>query len=142
MVEPEKRDAQPYCEAEGINFAGVWEHADLVATAAVTTNDVGAVLRTFGVEAARATIVHEVIKVFEVYGIGVDVRHLALIADFMTHQVWRAAAQNPNNPQTLSQIRCKFPLVCTAMANGGAMCIISVFTPTFQDARGQQALRV
>ena len=38
-------------------------------------------------EAARATIMHEVSSVFNAYGIGVDPRHLCLIADFMTHQV-------------------------------------------------------
>ena len=46
----------------------------------------GAILATFGVEAARATVVAEVVKVFGVYGIGVDQRHLGLIGDFMTHQ--------------------------------------------------------
>lgn len=30
---------------------------------------------------------HEVQGVFNAYGIGVDPRHLSLIADFMTHQV-------------------------------------------------------
>ena len=54
---------------------------------AITTNDVGAILATLGVEAARATVVNEVVKVFGVYGIGVDRRHLGLIGDFMTHQV-------------------------------------------------------
>ena len=56
---------------------------------AVTSNDVWAVLRTFGVEAARATVVREVGAVFGAYGIGVDARHLSLISDHMTHQVCR-----------------------------------------------------
>lgn len=42
-------------------------------------------LATFGVEAARATIVQEVRAVFGAYGIAVDPRHLNLIADYMTH---------------------------------------------------------
>lgn len=37
-------------------------------------------------QAARATVLHEVQAVFGAYGIGVDPRHLGLIADFMTHQ--------------------------------------------------------
>ena len=53
----------------------------------VRTNDVGAVLRTLGVEAARSQLLAEISRVFGVYGIGVDQRHLSLIADFMTHQV-------------------------------------------------------
>jgi DNA-directed RNA polymerase I subunit RPA1 len=42
-------------------------------------------LTTYGVEAARATILKEAQAVFGAYGIGVDPRHLGLIADFMTH---------------------------------------------------------
>ena len=52
----------------------------------VGTNDVGAMLTHYGVEAARATIVQEVKDVFGAYGIGVDPRHLSLIADYMTFQ--------------------------------------------------------
>jgi DNA-directed RNA polymerase I subunit RPA1 len=52
----------------------------------ISCNDVHAMLTTYGVEAARATIMREVQSVFGAYGIGVDSRHLSLIADFMTHQ--------------------------------------------------------
>ncbi|KAA0150913.1 hypothetical protein FNF28_07204 [Cafeteria roenbergensis] len=52
----------------------------------VRTNDIGAILRTYGVEACRAAIVREVKAVFGVYGISVDNRHLGLIADYMTHE--------------------------------------------------------
>jgi DNA-directed RNA polymerase I subunit RPA1 len=38
----------------------------------------------YGVEAARSSIVSEIIGVFGVYGIDVNPRHLSLIADFMT----------------------------------------------------------
>ncbi|KAK9909518.1 hypothetical protein WJX75_003467 [Coccomyxa subellipsoidea] len=73
-------------QTDGINFEGAWANSDLVDVTAVTANDVGAVLRTFGVEAARATVVAEVSGVFGAYGIGVDPRHLSLISDHMTHQ--------------------------------------------------------
>ena len=53
----------------------------------LTTNDVAAVLRFLGVEAARAALLTEVQAVFGAYGIAVDSRHLSLIADFMTHKV-------------------------------------------------------
>lgn len=113
VVAPERADKAPYCEAEGINFPGVWAHADLVDVDAITTNDVGAVMQTFGVEAARATLVREVVKVFGVYGIGVDVRHLGLIADFMTHQVRSMMstvaailACNHHEHKTLCQLFC------------------------------------
>lgn len=39
---------------------------------------------TYGVEAARATIVSEIKGVFGAYGIAVDPRHLGLVADHMT----------------------------------------------------------
>jgi DNA-directed RNA polymerase beta' subunit len=50
----------------------------------LSTNDIAAVLRAYGVEAARACIVREMRAVFDAYGIGVDGRHLYLIADYMT----------------------------------------------------------
>ena len=43
-------------------------------------------LRVYGVEAARATLVNEVSGVFGAYGIGVDPRHLGLVADYMTFE--------------------------------------------------------
>jgi DNA-directed RNA polymerase I subunit RPA1 len=43
-------------------------------------------LTTYGIEAARQTLVTEVQNVFGAYGIGVDSRHLSLIGDFMMQQ--------------------------------------------------------
>jgi len=74
-------------QTDGINFPGVWAHSDLIDVDNITTNDVGSTLRMYGVEAARATLMREVRAVFGAYGIGVDPRHLGLIADFMTHMV-------------------------------------------------------
>ena len=74
-------------QTDGINFSGVWAHTDLIDVDNITTNDVGSTLRMYGVEAARATLMREVRAVFGAYGIGVDPRHLGLIADFMTHMV-------------------------------------------------------
>eukprot|EP00891_Asterochloris_glomerata_P002925 jgi/Astpho2/2925/Aster-x1091 len=76
----------PTVQTDGINFGGIWPHTDLIDMSQITTNDVSAVLHTYGVEAARATLMREVRSVFGAYGIGVDPRHLGLIADFMTHQ--------------------------------------------------------
>jgi len=50
----------------------------------ITSNDIHAILKTYGVEAARNTIINEVSGVFKPYGIDVDMRHLSMIADFMT----------------------------------------------------------
>ncbi|GLI64445.1 hypothetical protein VaNZ11_007716 [Volvox africanus] len=73
-------------QTDGVNFVGAWQNADIADVNAIKTNDIYAMLNTYGVEAARATIVCEVQSVFKAYGIGVDPRHLSLIADFMTHQ--------------------------------------------------------
>ena len=74
--------------SEGVNFRGLWEACtgtDFLNLNSATSNDIYAVLQTYGVEAARATIVSEITTVFAVYGISVDFRHLSLIADYMTH---------------------------------------------------------
>lgn len=49
----------------------------------IKSNDIYAILTTYGVEAARATILREIGGVFKVYNIDVDARHLELIADYM-----------------------------------------------------------
>jgi DNA-directed RNA polymerase I subunit RPA1 len=73
-------------QTDGVNFAAAWANDDLVDCANVKTNDVYAMMQTYGVEAARETLVAEVRGVFGVYGIAVDARHLSLIGDFMMAQ--------------------------------------------------------
>ena len=69
---------------EGVNLKAAWSFADgIVDLDRITTNDIGAILRTYGVEAARTSIIREMSAVFSVYGIGVDYRHLTIIADYM-----------------------------------------------------------
>jgi DNA-directed RNA polymerase I subunit RPA1 len=50
----------------------------------LNTNSIGAMLKFYGVEAARGAIVRELGAVFSAYGINVDSRHLSLVADYMT----------------------------------------------------------
>eukprot|EP00933_Yihiella_yeosuensis_P049462 TRINITY_DN4641_c1_g1_i1.p1 TRINITY_DN4641_c1_g1~~TRINITY_DN4641_c1_g1_i1.p1 ORF type:complete len:1148 (+),score=323.84 TRINITY_DN4641_c1_g1_i1:111-3446(+) len=71
-------------ECEGINLSGLMMlSSDLVDHSKIYTNDITKILATFGVEAARASVVKEVKGVFGHYGIEVDHRHLSLIADYM-----------------------------------------------------------
>ena len=86
IVELEGVDKKHAIQTEGVNFKTIWEHpqADLIDLTHLHSNDIGAILQTFGVEAARAAIVREIGAVFGVYGISVDIRHLSLIADAMT----------------------------------------------------------
>ncbi len=51
----------------------------------VYTNDVQEMHRVYGIEAARACILKEIRKILAHYGIYVNVRHLTLLADWMTH---------------------------------------------------------
>ena len=73
---------------EGNDFHSVHafcgDYGDTVDLNALTANDISAILHTYGVEAARATIIQEVTGVFGVYGIDIEPHHLSLIADFMT----------------------------------------------------------
>lgn len=69
---------------EGVNLRACWNFGNgVVDLNKIYTNDVGAILRTYGVEAARTSIIKEMSGVFSVYGIGVDYRHLTIIADYM-----------------------------------------------------------
>jgi len=49
-----------------------------------TTNHVAEVESVLGIEAARVSIVSEVSYIMSAYGIGIDPRHLLLLADVMT----------------------------------------------------------
>ncbi|CEH13852.1 beta and beta-prime subunits of dna dependent rna-polymerase [Ceraceosorus bombacis] len=76
---------EPAMTAEGINFPGIWTSGfGIVALDRIYTNDIGALLHTYGVEAARAAIVGEMAGIFNTYGIDVSMRHLYLIADYQT----------------------------------------------------------
>ncbi|XP_068641705.1 DNA-directed RNA polymerase I subunit 1 [Aristolochia californica] len=71
-------------QSAGVNFEAFWKMQEDLDINNIKTNDIHAVLNTYGVEAARATIISEIRKVFGLYGISVNIRHLTLIADYMT----------------------------------------------------------
>lgn len=82
---PTPGDTSRSFTAEGINLRGIWDFAHgVVDLDKLYTNDVGALLHTYGVEAARAAIVAEMSGIFATYGIDVSMRHLYLIADYQT----------------------------------------------------------
>ncbi|KIJ70148.1 hypothetical protein HYDPIDRAFT_78326 [Hydnomerulius pinastri MD-312] len=73
----------------GSNFRGIWQFAggeddSIIEYDTIYSNDIYAILKTHGVEMARAAILREVGGVFSAYKIDVDMRHLELIADYMT----------------------------------------------------------
>ncbi|KAI3832171.1 hypothetical protein MKW92_038467 [Papaver armeniacum] len=77
---------EPALQTVGVDFSAFWNLVDDLDVNRIVSNDVHAVLRTYGVEAARATLLNEVKGVFKAYSIAVDIRHLSLIADYMTHE--------------------------------------------------------
>jgi len=76
---------------EGCSLGAAWEacawpggEGAAIDANKIYTNDIAAVLRAYGVEAARSCIAREMRAVFQAYGINVDARHLSLVADYMT----------------------------------------------------------
>ena len=70
----------------GVNLKAMQSYAHIINPNSISTNDIAAVLSTYGVEACRAAIIQELSGVFGGHGISVDQRHLNLIADFMTRR--------------------------------------------------------
>lgn len=85
MSKDTKNDEPPIIHISGSDFHALWDMQDDIDVKRIDSNDIHAILQTYGVEAARATIVKELQNVFGTYGISTDFRHLSLIADFMTH---------------------------------------------------------
>ena len=63
-------------------FAGVTDD-NIIELDTIYSNDIYSILKAYGVEMARAAILHEIGGVFDAYKIDVDGRHLELIADYM-----------------------------------------------------------
>ena len=73
-------------QTEGCNLRAAWYEAALIDVNRIYSNDVAAILNCYGVEAARAAIIREIKGVFGAYGIDVDIRHMSLLADYMTFE--------------------------------------------------------
>ncbi|XP_037942906.1 DNA-directed RNA polymerase I subunit RPA1 [Teleopsis dalmanni] len=71
-------------KTDGINIVEMFKHNKILNLNKLYSNDIHAVAKTYGIEAAAQVIVNEITNVFKVYGITVDRRHLSLIADYMT----------------------------------------------------------
>ena len=69
--------------SEGSNFKEVME-IEGVDPYRTTTNDIHAVARELGIEAARNMIIHEAHNTLSEQGLNVDLRHIMIVADVMT----------------------------------------------------------
>ncbi|XP_071952689.1 DNA-directed RNA polymerase I subunit RPA1-like [Antedon mediterranea] len=79
-------DGEKRMKTEGVNFKELFKFDRILNMNKLYSNDIHAVARTYGIEAACRVIVKEMRDVFKVYGITVDPRHLSLIADYMTFE--------------------------------------------------------
>ncbi|XP_046865726.1 DNA-directed RNA polymerase I subunit RPA1-like [Drosophila willistoni] len=77
-------DDEQLLKTDGINIGEMFQYNKILDLNRLYSNDIHAIARTYGIEAAAQVIVKEVSNVFKVYGITVDRRHLSLIADYMT----------------------------------------------------------
>ncbi|KAI0040088.1 beta and beta-prime subunits of DNA dependent RNA-polymerase [Auriscalpium vulgare] len=90
-VREKSKDGSVKITTNGSNFRGIWDFActtdePMIDENDIYSNDIYAILNSYGVEMARAAIVREMSGVFGVYNIDVDFRHLELIADYMTFE--------------------------------------------------------
>lgn len=74
-----------YIKTDGINILQMSKYSDLLDLNKLYSNDIHAMAKTYGIEAANKVIIKEIQNVFNVYGITVDPRHLSLVADYMTY---------------------------------------------------------
>ncbi|KAL8734969.1 MAG: hypothetical protein Q9181_003001 [Wetmoreana brouardii] len=79
-----KDKTQDLILTQGVNLRAMHNYQSFVNPHKIFTNDIAAMLDLYGVEAARRSIIREMDGVFKSHSITVDMRHLNLIADFMT----------------------------------------------------------
>jgi DNA-directed RNA polymerase subunit A" len=77
-----KEDGEYILYTEGSNLKGVFE-VEGVDTARTRSNDISEITKVLGIEAGRNAIIHEALSTLNEQGIGVDVRHIMLVADMM-----------------------------------------------------------
>lgn len=83
VIQRNKND-EFYIVAAGSNVEGLID-IEGIDKSRLYTNDVFAMYRLFGIEAARNTIVHELKSTLDEQKIDVDERHIMLVADAMTY---------------------------------------------------------
>ena len=77
---------------------------EVMGTMGVNANDTSSnntleVFRCLGIEAARTTVINEIVYTMGSHGIGLDVRHVMLLADLMTYKVklWTIFSKEKQN---------------------------------------------
>lgn len=100
-------------KTDGLNIIEMFKYADLLDLNKLYSNDIHAIAGIYGVEAAVRVLVKEITEVFKVYGIGVNPRHLMLVADFMTFSglfLPMSRIGLDNNPSALQKMSFEAPV--------------------------------
>lgn len=84
QVLPVRRGEEFVIITAGSNIKEIFK-LDYIDKTRTVTNDIFEIEAFFGIEAARQAIINEVYKVIENQGLNVDIRHIMLVADTMTH---------------------------------------------------------
>ncbi|UCS19905.1 uncharacterized protein HLK63_E05181 [Nakaseomyces glabratus] len=112
-IRPEPENGKRVLVTEGVNFQAMWDQEAFIDVDGITSNDIASVLQTYGVEAARNTIVNEINNVFSRYAISVSFRHLDLIADMMTRQgTYLAFNRQGMETSTSSLMKMSYETTC------------------------------
>ena len=82
QVLPVKRGEEYIILSAGSNLKEILQ-LEYVDPQRTITNDIAEIANVLGIEAARESIINEVIKVVESQGLKVDIRHIMLVADTM-----------------------------------------------------------
>jgi len=83
LIRKEKDEYVIYTEGSALDGVLEIPGVDGVRT---TTNSIFEVYRVYGVEASRAALIQEANRTLAEQGLGVDIRHLMLVADVMTNE--------------------------------------------------------
>lgn len=84
QVLPVKKEDEFVIITAGSNLAKVMELEE-VDESRTTSNNIKEINKILGIEAARQAVINEAYKVIESQGLNVDIRHIILVADTMSH---------------------------------------------------------
>jgi len=84
-VKENEKEVLYYLLVEGIGLKNVMAIPGIL-WRETTSNHINEVEKTLGIEAARATIIHEINYTMKEHSINIDLRHLMLLADVMTYK--------------------------------------------------------
>lgn len=82
QILPMKKGSEFVIISGGSNLEDVLK-LDFVDATRTTSNNINEVAEVLGIEAARQSIINELVKVIETQGLNVDLRHIMLVADTM-----------------------------------------------------------